>query len=433
VSAARYVLLGLAHPRSEWFRQLAQWCNGGSLPAELIKCLSAEEIAHRLDSGRPASALLIDATLPGIDRDLITAASSRGCAVIVIDNPRVIREWRSIGAAAVLPHDFGRAALLDALVSHASLIDRTSDSPAVFAEPLRSPLSGQMIAVCGTGGTGASTAAIAISQGLAGRNRRTLLADLKLHSEQAMLHDVAVAAGGLQALVDAHRSTRLSPEQIPDFCLAVPTRGYQLLVGLRRARFWSSIRPVAFTAALTSLRDGYDAVVCDVDAEVEREETGGSLDVEERTTMSRLALMEADAVVVVAHPSMKGLHSLNRLLVELGDLGVNMAVVVVVFNQSAKSPRVRAGYASALAELIDWRKGDHPSVTPIHLPTREIDDVLRTGEAFPDALVSPLTVAVESLIAAGLEGSVEVKRLSVFARLRPGSLGADQFDEEKAS
>jgi MinD-like ATPase involved in chromosome partitioning or flagellar assembly len=434
VSSARYILLGLAHPRSEWFRHLAQWCNGGAVPAELIKCLSPDEVLHRLDGGRPASALIIDATLPGIDRDLITAATSLGCAVIVIDDPRVVKEWRSIGAADVLPQNFDRAMLINSLVTHATLIDRATDTPTAPTEAHRSPVGGQLIAVCGSGGTGVSTLAIALAQGLVSDGQRVVLADLKLHAEQAMLHDVTTATGGLQSLVDAHRTQRLSAEQLAEFTLAVPQRGYELIVGLRRARFWSTIRPVAFTAALTSLANTYDTVVCDVDADVEREATGGSIDVEERTAMSRLALLEANVVVVVAHPSMKGLHALNRLLIELSDLGVDIAKILPVFNQSAKAPRVRAGYAAALAELIDWRKGEHPLTSPIHLPTREVDELLRSGDAMPDALVSPLMGAVRSMRVAAAgpvePGRSNVKRLSMFSRVKPGSLGMSTYDED---
>ncbi len=425
MSSARYVLLGLAHPRSDWFRQLAQWCNGGALPAELIKCLSPEEIVHRLDSGRPASALIVDASLPGVDRDLMTAAAQQGCAVIVVADSRVSRDWASIGARTVISSNFDRAELLDALASHSVLIDRATQAPAEHTQTVASPFRGRVIAVVGSGGTGTSTVAIAVAQGQ-GSVRRTILADLNLHAEQAMLHDVNEPTGGLQSLVDAHRTASVSHEHLPEFCLSVPKRNYELLPGLRRARFWSAIRPVAFTAAFTALANTYEAVVCDVDSDIEREDTGGSLDIEERTSMSRTALLDADVVFLVAHPSMKGLHAANRLLIELGDLGIAMAKVVPVFNQAPKSPRVRAGYTSALAELINWRHGDHPQMTPIHLPFREVDEVLRSGDAFPSSLVDPLIAAVEGVV--GVTAGEATKKPSVFTRLRPGSLGLTRFE-----
>ena len=32
----RYVLLGLAHARSGWFRSMAQWTTSGTIPAEFV-------------------------------------------------------------------------------------------------------------------------------------------------------------------------------------------------------------------------------------------------------------------------------------------------------------------------------------------------------------------------------------------------------------
>ena len=417
---ARYVVLGLAHPRSEWFRKLAQWCNGGAVPAELLKCLSCEDIVHRLDSGRPASVVVVDAGTPGIDRDLLSTARVAGCAVVVVDDSRIARDWLSLGASAVLESNFDRAALLDALATHAALIDRASETPAVPANVSSNPLRGRVVVVTGSGGTGASTVAIATAQGLASTGQRVLLADLKLNAEQAMLHDVTRPTGGLLALVEAHRLGGVGVEQLADLCLAVPKRGYDLLPGLHRSRFWSSVRPMAFTAAFAALTNAYDVVVCDVDADVEREETGGSLDVEERTSMSRIALNEATVVLAVGQPSMKGLHSLNRLLIELGDLGIDVERVVPVFNQAARSPRVRAGYTAALAELIEWRKGTQPISTPAHLPSKEVDELLRSGAPLPDALTAPLVAACTALGSRLPDGSSQDR--SRLARIRPGSL-----------
>ena len=38
----RFVLLGLAHARSTWFASLGQWAHSASIPAEFIKCVSAD-------------------------------------------------------------------------------------------------------------------------------------------------------------------------------------------------------------------------------------------------------------------------------------------------------------------------------------------------------------------------------------------------------
>jgi hypothetical protein len=424
--SGRYVILGLAHPRSAWFRDVAQWCNGGSLPAEFIKCLSPEEIYARLDSGRAISVLVVDSGLSGVDRDLFSAVSAASAATFVVDDSRIARDWLDLGAHAIIPPQLERAVLLDALVTHASLVDRVTEQPDSPREPGKPLLGGEVIAVCGSGGTGTSTTAIAIAQGCAAAGRRTVLVDLRLQAEQAMLHDVTETGRGIQALVEAHRSGALDPNQVASLTVQVPQRGYELLTGLRRARFWSSIRPVAFLAAFQSLRSAYDVVVCDVDADVEREEAGGSLDVEERTMMSRTALREASAVVAVGHPSVKGLHSLNRVLIDLTDIGVGTGRVIPVFNQSPKAMSNRAAFNAALAELVSWRNGEQPHLTPVHLPYKDIDVCIRSGDAFPQAVVDPIASALMFLLDTDpLPGP---KRAPFFQRIRPGSLGISPAD-----
>ena len=105
MAAERFVVLGLAHPRSAWFRDLGHWATSGVLAAEFVKCLSAEEVRARLGSGRPFSALVADATLPAVDRDLLAAARAVGCSAFVVDDGRVQRDWLALGAAAVLSPD----------------------------------------------------------------------------------------------------------------------------------------------------------------------------------------------------------------------------------------------------------------------------------------------------------------------------------------
>ncbi|MST32488.1 hypothetical protein GHK86_07105, partial [Acidimicrobiaceae bacterium USS-CC1] len=74
MATERWVLLGLAPARAAWFGEVTRWSTSGALPAEFVKCLSAEEARARLGSGRPWSALVVDAAAPGFDRDLVDAA-----------------------------------------------------------------------------------------------------------------------------------------------------------------------------------------------------------------------------------------------------------------------------------------------------------------------------------------------------------------------
>ena len=87
----RWVVLGLAPPRTAWFSDVTRWATSGMAPVDFAKCISASEVRARLATGRPHSALLIDGAAVGADRDLIAAARDVGAATLVVDDPRVDR------------------------------------------------------------------------------------------------------------------------------------------------------------------------------------------------------------------------------------------------------------------------------------------------------------------------------------------------------
>lgn len=405
----RYVLLGLARARSAWFREVSQWATAAALPVEFVKCVSAEELRARLRSGRAFSAALVDGALPVLDRDLVDDARTNGVAVVVVDDGRQPRDWPALGAAAVLPPGFDQRALLDVLGSCARAVDRADHVPGE-PEPAPPPRwRGSLVMVCGPGGTGASTVAVALAQGLADDirfGRSVLLADLALHAEQAVLHDARDVVPGVQELVEAHRVGRPTAEELRATTFAVPERGYRLLLGLRRARLWPALRPRAVEAAIDSLRIGFRVVVCDTDADVEGEDGGGSADVEERNVLARTAAQSADVVFVVGLPGVKGVHALGRVLHELREFGVDSGRLVPVVNRAPRSRRARAEVVRALD-----RTG------AVFLPERRVDELFHDGVRLPSALTAPLVgayVAVRERM-----GAVDAP---VAQPVRPGTL-----------
>ena len=415
----RFVVLGVAPARAAWFRAVSQWAHAASVPLEFLKCLSPEEVRARLGSGQPFSALLADAAVPAVDRDLLSAASRADCAVVVVEDTRVHRDWLALGASATLPADFDREQLISVLLQHAVHVV-APEEPAVPAAPVPDVEPALVVAVTGAGGTGASTAAIGIAQGLAADRRRrgrALLADLCLRAEQAILHDVQEVGPGLQELVDAHRFGTPAPAEVRALAFNVVERGYDLLLGLRRARFWAALRPKAVEAAFESLSATYGAVVCDIDSDLEGEAESGSLDVEERNGLSRMAVQRADVVVAVGTASMKGLHSLAVVIGACHEAGTGAAVLAAL-NLAPRSPRARAEMTAALHHVVGGTWPDRPMFGPVFLPERKIDTLLRDGARLPAALVDPLSGAVAALTPDGLRG-----RPTSPARVRPGSLG----------
>lgn len=396
----RYVLLGLARPRASWFRRVAQWSTSGALPVEFLKCVSVEEVRARLASGRPVSAVLVDGRLPSVDRDLLAAAA---CPVIVVDAAPTRHDWKSLGAAAVLPEDVERDELLGVLAAIAVLVGRVTSAELDDA-PADPPWSlAPVVAVCGTGGTGASTVAAALAQGIDGD---VVLADLALRADQAVLHDVRDVAPALQELVDAHRSARPSPEEVRGLTFHVVERHYHLLLGLRSASQWTAVRRRAFEVAFQSLRAAFEVVVCDVTGDLEPED--------ERTHLAGTAVRAADAVFAVGRPGVKGVHSLVRLLHELAGGGVERERIVPVLNVAPRHPRARAEITSALAELA-------PGVgAPVFLPERKVEQALRDVVPLPSPLPAALASAYDAVLrragsAMVLEGEPEL--------VAPGSLG----------
>jgi MinD-like ATPase involved in chromosome partitioning or flagellar assembly len=433
----RYVVLGLARARAAWFGQVARWATAAALPVDFIKTVSGEEVRARLRSGRPFSALLVDGGLAALDRDLIELAGRHGCAVIAIDDGRSARSWRDLGVAAVLPADVDRSVLLDALRAVAQPIARCEDAPAPSdaAEPGPTRWRGRSVAVTGSGGVGRSTLAMALAAGLAGDPRDAglvVLADLALHAQQALLHDAGDVVPGVVELAEAYRGTALDATAVRSMCFSVPG-GYDVLLGLRRHRDWTALRPRALAAALDGVRRAYRVVVSDVDPDVEGETECGSLDVEDRNLLARTALRDADVVLVVGLPGVAGVHAHLRVVRELVEFGIAGARIVPVVNRAPRGPRQRAELGAALAGplLAAACPGVTLASTPIFVPERRrLDDVTRDGAFLPQQIVRPLAVAVRALLDRTPELPTPPAPKPV--AVAPGSLGSWSADDTEA-
>jgi hypothetical protein len=275
---------------------------------------------------------------------------------------------------------------------------------------------------------------MAIAQGLAADPRHldmVCLADLALDAEQAMLHGARDVVPGVVELTEAHRGGTPSIDDVRSLTWRVDARGYHLLLGLRRHRDWTAVRPRAFSAGLDGLRRSFRVVVADIDADVEGEPTSGSLDVEERNTMARVTATAADLIVVVGQPGMKGLHGLLRTTRELLAHGVEGHRLLPLVNRSPRSPRVRAELTTAFGELLG-APADVGVPSPIHLlERRHLDDLLRDGARLPDGWLAPVAGSVRALL-----DRDDDRRLSpvteALVPVRPGSLGTWTDDDPDA-
>lgn len=427
----RYVVVGLAHVRSAWFREVSRWATSAALPIEFLKAMSLEEVRVRLRAGRGYSALLIDDSVPGLDRDVVDLAREAGCAVVLVDNGRAA-SWRTeLGASSVLPSGFGRTELLQVLDQVATPLARAGEPATSGMVGARSAspsgYRGQLVAVTGAGGTGRSTVAMGIAQGVATDPRHAglvCLGDFALHADQAMLHESTDVVPGVTELVEAHRGGLPSTDAVRALTWRVDARGYHLLLGLRRHRDWTALRPRAFDAALDGLRRCFRVVVADVDSDLEGERLTGSVDVEERNLMARTVTSAADLVVVVGLPGMHGVHGLLRVVRELLDHGVPGDRLLPVVNRSPRSPRTRAELTRAFGRLLVAGVGEQGVPAPIHLSERRhLGDLMRDGARLPDGWIAPVCSPVLALldrtISAPDQPVGDLEPVSV----SPGSLG----------
>lgn len=389
----RFVVLALPHARSVWFRELQRWATAGALAVELVACVSVEEALARLAGDRPFSALVVDVDRLGVDRDLVDRAHDCGCAVLFVGPPRPGRDWRVLGADAALPSGFSRDELVGVLGQVAHPIHRT-DAATADAAPDDDGVAGHLVAVTGPGGTGASTIAMAIAQGLAARRAmgEVLLADLCLWADQAMLHGTPDIVPGLPELVEGHRVGHLSPDEHRDLVYDVVGRGYHLLLGLRRHHEWAALRPRAVDAALDGLRRAYPIVVADIEPDLEGHELTGSLEVEERNHLARSTVDRATAIVTVGAGTTKAVHALSRMIADIVEHGIEPERVIPVVNRAPRHPSARAEITRAIADLLRPALGRKVDLHPVvFIPDRRsVEGSVRDATALPNAVVAPL-------------------------------------------
>ena len=421
----QWTVLGLAAARAPWFGRMGAWTTDGRLDAAFVKCLSDADLVNQLGSGRPWSLVILDGSIADTDRDLLAVATDAGVPTAVVSAPGVPTRWDHLGADAELEPDFTVSDVVQILTSVGRRVRRADRFPTAL-NPSPADLAasdverrGRLVAVIGPGGTGTSTVAIGVAQAL-GSNHDVLLADFALRADHAMLHDTREVVPGVQELVEAHRAADLAPTAVRTMTFEIPERGYRLLLGLRRVRDWPVLRPRSVTAGVASLRRAFDVVIADCSPDLDGEADTGSTDVEDRHLLTRRAVSDAEVVVVVGRPSMKGVHSLVRQVHDLLDHGVTPQRILPLVNGAPRRRSARAEITSAIGQLL---KADPVAATvanPLHLPVAAIDDAVRDAVELPKAFVEPLTQPVLALLD---HSTAPLERNPHPVAIEPGSLG----------
>ena len=122
----------------------------------------------------------------------------------------------------------------------------------------------------GPGGAGATCLAMALAQGLAAdaTTGSVLLVDGARRADMAMYHDVGDVLPGLPELLDACDRNVLDPTELDRFVFR-PGRGYDLLLGQRRAADGNDRSPGLVATVLHTAARRWDAVVVDHDGDLD--------------------------------------------------------------------------------------------------------------------------------------------------------------------
>ncbi|MEI7887433.1 MAG: hypothetical protein WCJ04_08580 [Actinomycetes bacterium] len=427
----RFVVLGLARSRCQWFSDLASWSSHAVAPIDYIKCLTCDEAQALIGSGRRLSAVLVDTAVPGLDREFIALVASIGAATIIVADAASTRDWESLGCSAILSSTFTPRELVETLTRHAHPVDRSTRraSRADLIPAYNTPMA-PLIGVAGSGGTGASTLAISLAQEL-GRHSSApsvALADGARRSDMSMYHDVGDVLPGLPELVEAHRVDQLDPAEVRRLLFPIHNRFYHLLLGQRRSRDAAAMRPHSILAAVESLRRSFDFVVIDHDPELDGETETGSIDIEQRNTLSRSTAELADLIVLVGRSGAKGIHDLIRLIDRYADHGVPRERIIPVMNQASRSPAYRIATTRVISELCSSTgTGDSGFVAPLYLPNlRRMEELHRSASPLPEAFGRPLANLTRKLL---LELGPRQTEPAEPVRVRPGELGLGSSPE----
>ena len=65
-------------PGAAWFTELGRWATAGTLPVDFVRSGASEEVRPEHLRRPPILALLVDSSVPGLDRDLVEAPGPGG-------------------------------------------------------------------------------------------------------------------------------------------------------------------------------------------------------------------------------------------------------------------------------------------------------------------------------------------------------------------
>ena len=291
-------------------------------------------------------AVLVDASLPWVDRDLVTTLRRAGVEVFAIGNSA--RPLDQIGAHC-FPSDVSAEEVATKIYGFA---EPTPAAPVPSTADGTTPRSGRLVTVWGgAGAPGRSSVAIHLAVEAARTGTHSLLIDADVWS--ASVAQVL----GLDESPSLAQAARFAadgwPSPLTDSVQAGP-HGLAVIAGLARSELWPEVREQAWRAVLAAAVVEYDLVVVDLAAPIEEDEELAFDRVPfRRNLVTTIALEHADEIVLVAAADPIGLrravvaHRTLREREDLADLDLR-----VVLNRAPRAGRRLQDCSRAVSEWI---------------------------------------------------------------------------------
>lgn len=307
-------------------------------------------------------AVVVTAELPWIDREVVGTLQDAGVAVVAVESNPGLRRLEALGisyriSASTTAEEL--AGLLHRLAAEELEREADGDLPVRVVGDDR---DGRLVAVWGApGAPGRTTVAVHLAIEHARRGIRVVLVD-----GDAWAASVAqlLGLGESPAVTNA---TRLAADGWPrelDTCLQPGPAGIAVLPGIARADLWPEVGERAWLGVLDACRDRAELVVIDLAAPIdEDEELAFDRAPYRRNLMTRVALREADSVLLVAGGDpiglRRGVFAYHELARELPDAAGNARVVV---NRAPGSPR---RLQDCSLEIEHWTGAPPAALLPI--------------------------------------------------------------------
>lgn len=326
-------------------------------------------------------AIVIDAALRGLDREVVQALGASGVRLVVL-TPAGAERLARLGAVVLSAE--GPTGIAAALAR--------CPAPPQASPPVA---AGRIVAVWGpSGAPGRTTVAVELAAALCRRGLDTLLVDAdtvgpSVGQQLGLVDDVS----GVAAAARVASAEPLAPDVLAGLAVSVPS-GPRVLVGLPTATRWNELRPAAWGAVLDGARGAVPVTVVDVGYALEADDEGWA----EPGTPGRFGaavatLAAADVLVCVGRSDPVGLVRLARELPRARDLTPTAALLLVM--NRAGGGRDRTQVEQVVAELLEL-----PVTTHVPDDGKAARAALAHGLTFAEAHPrSPVVPAVEAVAA----------------------------------